>query len=323
MKRVLFAGLVGVLAILGAFLLGRADAAVPPRPEQPRPDIFTYPGIPNMQTLNPVTVKAKNVHAVSYRLITMPGCVAGTIPSDMVRLETEMRDKVQFNLIRNDAAYDFTVRINCGSEQIRICGSINVFCLNRGFPYVADVEISDVLSNWQLSTRLSILLHEIAGHAIGTWNEQYALCGSSCGFLPSPNWSDFMNTGALSRHFFEVIELERWDRTLYPIPLVQPPLPAISCQLPAAVCARYGTAGWGEVDPRYGNQWNGVVARWIFPNGNSIDPGNGYWYDALGRLEWGARDPSWGGVWNFQLGRWVGPGSYFFDPSTGLWSSTP
>ena len=32
-------------------------------------------------------------------------------------------------------------------------------------------------------------------HALAVWNEQYATCGSSCNFAPSPNWRDVMNTG--------------------------------------------------------------------------------------------------------------------------------
>src|ERR1051326_4776549 len=110
----------------------------PPLPGQPHTDLFTYTGIPNMQDLNPVNVKAKlQGHSVRYALVTMPGCSTGSIPQDMGRVEAEAQSKLHFALARNDASPDFTIRINCGSEQIRLCGSVTTFCLGRGFPHNA------------------------------------------------------------------------------------------------------------------------------------------------------------------------------------------
>ena len=112
-----------------------------------------------------------------------------------------------------------------GSGQIAVCSSVTIFCLGRGFPYVADVEISDLMYapvQWPYLTRISILCHEICGHAIATWNEQYCrgfettgICRGLAQFASAPNWRDFMNTGPLSRHEPEVIEKERWSRTMF------------------------------------------------------------------------------------------------------------
>ena len=294
--------LIALLVIL-AFAPSRELAAqVPPRTEQPAPDIFQASGIANMQTLNPVTVRGKAQRTASYRLLTMPGCVAGTVPGDMTTLASWLQD-VNFSLVRNDAAADFTIRINCGNEHIRICGAVNIFCLGRGFPYVPDVEISDLISNWPQITRLSILCHEICGHAIGTWNEQYCtgtetagICKGLTRFTPAPGWIDFMNTGENSRHGFEAIEVARWERTMYPL--------QVAC----------------ESDPC----WDGT--RWRFVGGWSFEPdaGCGNWYDQFNNHMWGACDASWGGRYSPYLKVWAQRGSPgFFIPATGNWVGVP
>ena len=279
--------LIALALILAAFLLvSESRAQVAPRPEQPHPDVFDC-GVANCQTLNPLTIKAKATRAATYRLILMPGCVSGTVPSDMLLLEGWLRE-VGFNLTRNDTAYDFTNRINCGTEQIRICGGTNIFCLNRGFPYVPDVEISDIISQWPLATRLSILCHEICGHAIGTWNEQYCLGSETTGickgltlFTSAPNWRDFMNTGELSRHGFEAIERERWERTMY------------TFQVPTC---DGGRIDWGATYDICRNLLVGD-GPWDF---NLI---TGTWQDKQGASEWCCQQ-SYGGIYNRRLDVW-------------------
>jgi len=302
--------LLGVTIGTFGYLTVVEATTVPPRPGQPHPDIFQAPGFGNLQDLNPVTQKAKTFKAASYRLLLMSGCTAGKIPADLLRLEAEGK-LVQFNLIRNDAAYDFTVRINCGNDQIRVCGSVNIYCLNRGFPYIADVDISDILSTYFDITRLSILLHEIIGHAVGTWNEQYCkgdepvgnICFGLTLFMSAPGWHDFMNTGENSRHGIEAIERERWERTMYALAYVDPCL--------------------GETDHTWGGVWNSCISRWVGPDGWSFDPATGIWWNPAGQPEWGQCQPSWDGCWNIPTQRWVGPGSVLFNPVTGIWSSTP
>ena len=216
------------LMILLAFAM--AAEAVPPRPEQPAADVFEAPGWPSptLQSLSPVAQKAKSQRSVTYRLITLSGCSTGTVPADMLALEAELLNKTGFRLVRDDLSADFTYRINCGSGQIAICGSVNVYCLGRGFPTVSDVDVSDVISTYYPESRLAVLLHETM-HALGVWGEQYCTgdatsgpCNGLSRFTPAPGWVDFMNTGPLSRHGFEAIELERWDRTVYPLPQAVP-----------------------------------------------------------------------------------------------------
>lgn len=295
MKVIRYAALAVFVVCTALLLLSRwAEAAPdgcekqpPCDPAQQRPDIFPWSG-GNLQMYNPVTVKALAQRTISYRLLTMPGCTSGTVPSDMVRVEAEAQ-KVKFTLVRNDQAYDLTVRVNCGSEQIRYCGSVNVFCLGRGFPYNPDVEISDIISTYYPDSRLSILLHEIMGHAVGTWNEQYAACGSSCNFASTPNLRDFMNTGPDSRHGFETGEINRWIRTMYPL--------TVEC---------------------VGNPcWDGQF--WKFADGTSYDPVTGDWW-LQGKREWSAcnKDRL---RWNYQLQFWAPAGAQFYEPVRGYWST--
>lgn len=275
------------------------EAQTPPRPEQPRPDIFECGLNCNLQDYNPTNVKAKQTRTAAYRLQTEPGCSTGTIPQDMVLVEQELL-KFGMTLLRNDSRYDFIMRINCGNTHIAVCGSLTVFCLNRGYPQRTDIDISDILSIYQPVTRLSILLHEVM-HAIATWNEQYARCGASCGFMSSPGWRDIMNTGPDSRHGLEQIELERWERTMW---LVQTCVP-------------------GTGNP----YWNPCVApaRWFFLDGWSFDPVTSIWYDPENRAHWTAcnadglrwdlwDDFQWDGVIDGVGGKWHKPGSTFFDP---------
>jgi hypothetical protein len=273
-----------VIAIMGGLSTTSAHSP-PPRPEQPRADIFPAAGFNNLQDFNPLTKKVKLTHSARYRLLTMPGCVAGSIPSDLRMVEAEAL-KVDFTLTRDDINYDVTIRINCGTEHIRICGSVNVFCLGRGFPFNPDIEISDLLSWYQPITRISILLHELL-HAAATWGEQYALCGSSCGFAPSPNWRDFMNTGPESRHGFETIEIERWHRTMY-----EP-----------------RTIVWGECVP-----WGPIVTGCYFIPGNAWVGSNGWIYH-LNTGQWSPFQciTNWCGYYNPAIGWVASDGSIFTD----------
>lgn len=231
---VLSLGLILTAAALG-FCVGKASAALPPGcigavppcdPHQEREDIFPCPGcviadkdgngVANMQDLNPTTLKAKATRAIAYRVELRPGCSAGTVPSDLDAMNRHVAAAgIGLALSRNDAASDLKVKISCGLEQINKCGGVNVFCLPDGFPYNTDVYLSDVLSGWDAGSKLGIPLHEIVGHAIGTWNEQYAACGASCGFASTSGLSDYMNTGPLSRHGFTTSELNRWERTMW------------------------------------------------------------------------------------------------------------
>lgn len=289
-----------------------AAAPVPPRANQPNSDVFDVAGYGNLQPLNPVTVKAKAERTANYRLITLQPCVAGDIVQDLAAISAELERAVGFRLVRDDARPDFTVRLNCGTEHIRICNSVNIFCLGRGFPYVSDVEISDIMYSpivWPRISRLSVLCHEVCGHAIATWNEQYCTggtygathpCYRLAQFTSAPGWRDFMSTGELSRHLFEDIEIERWERTMYVLQ---------DCSL-----------GQPNVDNL---RWEPCLERWFAADGSSYEPRTRIWFNARGVAEWGECNLVHRDCWNLIIGRWVFAGSLVYDPATGLFSRPP
>ena len=269
-----------IIGVLGAFCITepvRADAP-PPSSAQQRPDIFPCDGcfIPDhdgdgdgdLQDLNPITRKVKQTRAVTYRVRLISGCNYGNYDSILATMERENRDKVGINITRNDVSYDFTVYISCGLMQINKCGSVNVFCLPDGFPSNGDVYMSDVLSGWDAGSQKGIALHEISpGHAVGTWNEQYATCGASCGFQPTPNMPTFMNTGAQSRIGIEANDCARFMRTMWedvpcaalygfaPAPPVTYPVydAARGCMDFGYWCYRYADGLW--IDPNNVSEW--------------------------------------------------------------------
>lgn len=243
-------------------------------PCAPHPDQFLYNGL-SLAPLNPVNQKAlAPAHTVSYSLATESGCNTGSIPQAMQRVEQELSAKVAFHLVRDDARPDFKVRISCGSNQIRYCGAVTIFCLPDGYPYNTNIALSDLLSTYTQESQLAIPLHEVL-HAIATFNEQYCLgseasgpCAGLSRFASTPNWHDVMNTGPESRHGLEAIELERWSRTMYDL---APPAEYQDCTT---------YAGW---EPTVSCYWPALGKwLWLVPAAT----GDQIW-------EWSTANPQW------------------------------
>ena len=300
-----------LLVIVIGIALSLADktgAQVPPRAEQPHPDQFQYNG-ESLAIYSTLHSKAKSTRAAAYSLITISGCTSGVIPQAMQRVEAELNSKVGFRLTRNDAQPDFVVKIGCGSEQIRQCGAVNIFCLPEGFPANNNIWLSDILSSYASDTQLAIPLHEVL-HAVAVWNEQYCtgtettgICRGLARFSPAPGWRDFMNTGELSRHGFEAIEVERWINTMYLLAIIP-------------------TCGRGDTDPSWGGVWDSCVGRWFAPNGFSVEPGSWTWWNPQGQPEWTAGNAD-RLRWNIQIGAWFPCDDGFFLPARGYWSFAP
>lgn len=257
-----------ILGAVAAFLImfGQVSADPPPvDPNQPRQDIFECGAGCNLQDYNPLTQKAKATRSVTYRLLVVQGCNPGLIVSDMQKIEAIVRADYGLTLIRNDASGDFPVYLSCGQTQRTACGSVYVFCLPNRFPENQDVYISDVMYTpgyvWYEDSRLSVLCHEICGHAISTWNEQYARCAASCGFASSPGWRDFMNTGPDSRHTSGSVECGRFMRTMWQ---------DIPCAQTYGLAPPPPLSPWGECDGRYGNCWL-LRPAWVWPDGGVYD----------------------------------------------------
>lgn len=287
-----------------------AEATVPPRAGQPHSDTFVIAGYGDLAPLNPITQRSKVSRTATYGLKVAAGCSLGSIADDLNLLSQQQSQSLGFSLLRNDSVNDFTVIVNCGNTQINLCGSVNIFCLPYGFPYKNDVSISDIIITYPQTSRLAILWHEIMGHAIATFNEQYCLdndpspvCAGSSQFAPAPNWQDIMNTGVDSRRTIAdcPICIERWERVMYVIS-------------PNVQCLPEGQTGWDD-----------CTGRWfMFDCCNRIisyEPSTGIWYNPEGRQEWLPCNQQ-GLRWNL-LGAFYPPNNGSFVPTRGYWSFAP
>jgi hypothetical protein len=208
-----------ILFLLGVFLLCAPPVAgqePPPRSNQPKPDIFPC-GTVTCEVFNDLTQKVMFTAEVRYRYQVEPGCIernlGATLQAALVDAKVKLSSSLTF--IRDDVNYDLIIRVNCGVKFSAVCGGGAVIgCLGRGFPSNQDVDVTDTMGTFFEISQIAIWLHEVIGHAIGTWNEQYCRIGDL--FLACPNWRDVMNVGPESRHLLEEIEIERWHRTMFP-----------------------------------------------------------------------------------------------------------
>lgn len=288
MLRKILAIFAGVTLALSS-TVASADAP-PPDPAQRNADIYEIVGYPSpkLQTLNPLTQKLKNgAREVRYRYIVMAGCSDGNMRSTLaIALESTTRiTGVKF--YEDNSVYDLTIRANCGVSFTNICGSGGaVACLGRGWPYVNDIDISTVMATFYRDSQVSIWEHELIGHAMGTWNEQYLFDGS---FGNTPGLVDFMNTGPNSRYDWPENDVNRWWRTMW-IPLtVVPPCDTDPC-------------------------WDGTY--WTWKSGWKVNPVTDQWFDPLGRLYWNARE-WWGGRCSDVTGICQHSGATHYDRTLG------
>lgn len=259
-----------LIAWLCVSMLPSSEASVPPRSGQPHTDTFIVSGYGDLQQANAVTQKAKATRVVTYGYRVASGCIGGSILSDFQFVVQDVFNHWHLQITRDDNNSDLDIVVNCGNVQIANCGSVTIFCV-MGKPFYGPfnkptASISDILNTYPVLTRHSILCHEVCGHAILTWNEQYCLGGETIGvcrgapqFTSTPNWADIMNTGPESRHDLTIIEDERADRTLYAILLA---------------CSSIG--------------YDECTGRWRYADGWSWEPSTGIWYDPLNRARFGS-----------------------------------
>ena len=207
-----------ILAASIAFLVPTSLAIADPAPElsqQPRTDTFIIEPWGDLDQFNPLSHKVRTTGQVIWDYQVMPGCntaqgatIGQTIGAAMGNIYFETG--VVFTYVQlGDPASDLTIRTNCGSSFTAVCGNGAAACLGRQFPYNLDIDFSQDVATYFDVSRITVVLHELFGHALATWNEQY-----QPNFSASPNWVDVMNTGPDSRHYIQGIELSRWGRTM-------------------------------------------------------------------------------------------------------------
>ena len=293
---------------IGVFA-GRAHAAIPPPPEQPHTDIFEVAGwpAPALQALNPISTKLRaGTRVVTFRYQVMAGCADGNMRQTL-GAAMALSEFLGLGFQEVSTGYDLTIRANCGTGFTNVCGPAAIACLGRGFPYVNDIDASTQMAAFFDVSQISIWLHELLGHALATWHEQYCLgtetsghCAGRAQFSAAPNFVSFMNTGPDSRLIWPQNDVDRWERSMYV-------LPAPDCSGPTDV---------------YGNVWDSCLARWIAPNGWRYDPTTGVWELPDGTPEWSACSP-FGHRFNAYKAIWMPTDQGFFAPERNLWSFAP
>lgn len=219
MTKILLA--VGVLLFLATMSIRFAVAdPAPQRASQPHSDQFMYNG-GSLDAYNPLSEHIRSTGEFRWAYERVAGCsdvgMSQAIEWAMDNVYQEVG--VQGGYAGPGTPKDLTIRTNCGTGFAAVCGSGAAACLGRGFPYVLDIDFSSDVGTYYDVSKMSVVLHELFGHALATINEQYCL-GTDVGKIsgctswgsPVPAWVDVMNTGVNSRHFIADIELERWGR---------------------------------------------------------------------------------------------------------------
>lgn len=200
---------IALLLLVAFVLMGVArpvEAADPPRPEQPQVDQFDCCVQWN---LNQQKLLATGVWRWSFAGIN--GCPDG-LRKDVIEVLDEISQLFGI-LMLHDPINGSPMYENCGVGFASVCSGVGVAaCLGRGYPTNTAIDFKSDIETYYPESRKAIIRHELL-HAMLTWNEQY--CPAfRCGIITClPGWRDFMNCGMDSRHGFEDIELDRYERT--------------------------------------------------------------------------------------------------------------
>lgn len=223
---------------------------------QLNPDIYQIAGYPSpaLQQLNPLTQKLQaGTRIVTYSYVVVPGCSAGNMQQTLFESLNDAQDVIGVEFVPVSLGADLTVRATCGVDAANVGLTGGAICdLYPGWPSKSQVNCSTTMATFYDLSQKTIWSHEIVGHALATWNEQYQLDGF---FTPTPNLEDFMNTGELSRvEAWPQNDKDRWIRTMYP--LIEP-------------------SPWGVCSEDHWVCWNVDAGEWIAKDGWAFDPSTG------------------------------------------------
>lgn len=217
---VLVAGL--TLGVCATLLTAAADSPVG------NPDIYEvlpeWPS-PRLQTLNPLTARLKGGgRTITFAYEVSQGCSSGNMRQTLQRAMDESQRVIGVRFIEN-ATPDLTIFASCGVLFTNKCDGATA-CLPDNWPYKSNIYANTIMASFFEVSQVSIWLHELSGHALATWNEQYQLGG---GFQPTPSHVTFMNVGPDSRVIWAQKDVDRWERTMYPLTVATDDPPYTNC----------------------------------------------------------------------------------------------
>lgn len=212
-----FALLYGVVPLRGGDEV-HADPP-PPEPTQKYADIFSC-GVQLCDVYDPLVNQIQTTGHFTYSVVITPGCDNGYYQRFRDHITYTLLDAAQVGVFATEVPTggDLVLRYSCGSTFSATCGATAAACLGEGFPYNVNITFDNRIGTYYLESLVSIILHELLGHAAAAWNEQYCQAADAeCPYRFSPvpgQWYDFMNTGAQSRFLFTAITIARWGRTM-------------------------------------------------------------------------------------------------------------
>lgn len=337
----LFALLIGISAgfWLGTAFIASASTTPVPDSHQVNYDIYQCCSLPgvyagwtqgDLSTLNPLTNKLRDGNrTVTYSYTVIPGCSDGNMKQTLAESLSDASDVLGLNFVPVSTGADITIRATCGTDAANVGLVGGAVCdLYPGWPYQSQVNCSTVMSGWYDLSQKTVWSHEIVGHGLGTWNEQYQLDGN---FSPTPGLVDFMNTGSLSRQeAWPQNDKDRWVRTVYNLPESSPtptvtPTPTPTATPTPVACGLVGDiVDWGDGITA---QYNTCTSRWQGSNQYDYEPATGDWW-VYGVREWGPC--RWfGGRFNYTLtvdglsGADLSPGAAVYHRTGQFWSIMP
>lgn len=218
--RIVLAVVVTVATLILIVGVARADPD-PVAPSQPRTDVFSCGALP-CDVYDALTQKLKVAAQLTWAYADNVNCPnRGPVWDNTLAMWGNVISETGIAVNYNPSNPDIVIRVTCGIEFSKYCQGVGVIgCLGDGFPYNVTVTVTTDMGVWAAITQISILIHEVFGHAMQAANEQYCrgvndpVPGCTGLFAPTPGWLDVMNTGPDSRHLIGYIERNRWGRIM-------------------------------------------------------------------------------------------------------------
>ena len=196
-----------VVILVGLGLFFTADKAQLANPDQ----------FPNLDQYNAASRELRATGVWRWYYSVAPGC-SGNLRPAIESTHANITAETGITFIEDSNGW--RQRVSCGVDMSVSCGSNTavIGCLGEGYPLNVNIKYRDTMATFQFISQIAIVLHELFGHAMATWNEQYAFVDGQ--FFCTPV-VDIMTCGPTSWHYIGPTERARWERTMMPSYIVE------------------------------------------------------------------------------------------------------